>query len=315
MSMSMGNYLKISKPTFIHIIIARGMGFVPQGNEVTLDDLRAFYSSKGMPFVIGDMEFDEFVMFAKETGYQAVDCMDFHLEISGSQARKILEKHGMVLSSLNVIADFANANNDEKFNRALGSVKAGIDKASAAGCKTVLVMPTSLATPGISKEEAFDNIVKGLAACLAYAGSKGITLTTEPLQSIAGPYCSYGEMIRVLEALPGLSYTHDTGNSLPALENPVVGYEKLKSRIIGLHLKDFIYGDEGRGDLCANGKKLLQAPYGEGVVDFKALFKRLVADKFAGYISFEGTGHTHDGKADAVEAIALFKRIETEATR
>lgn len=312
MSMMMGNDIKVTKPTFLHKLMAKNMGF-EFGKETTLDEFKAFFESKGVPLKIGDMSFEDFVRFGKENGFQSVEMMDFHFEPSGAEARKILEKYDMTLNCVLIIIDFADADTDEKFAEALDSVKAVIDKAADADCKTVLVDPVTMSiAPHISREEAYENIIKGLAACLDYAGTKGIDIAIEAIHSVGIPYCSIAEIRRVLDALPKLKYTHDTGNMLPMLENPVIAYDKLKDRVTALHLKDFIMADQGRGYLCANGKYLVAVPYGEGIVDHKSLFERLVKDKFTGYIAPEGTGHFNDGKANAIEALAYFKKLEEE---
>jgi sugar phosphate isomerase/epimerase len=316
LTMVMGSEIRITKPTFIHLIMARAMGFVPKGEEATLSEVQEFFASKGRPLVIGDMSFEDFVVFAKETGYDAVQAMSFHIEIPGEEARRILEKHGMPLDCLLIIADFASAATDAAFARVWDSVRKDMDKAVAAGSRSVLIMPTALKpAPGISREEAFDNLVRGLRTCARYAQEKGIAIVTEPLQSIATPYCSIGDMTRVLEAVPELGFLLDTGNILPSLDNPVIAYRKLKDRIVGLHLKDFAFVEEGRAELCSDGRKIAMVPYGTGIVDFPTLFSDLRKDGFSGYIAFEGAGRTHDGKVNAKEFLAYFRDVEAQAAR
>jgi L-ribulose-5-phosphate 3-epimerase UlaE len=82
-------------------------------------------------------------------------------------------------------------------------------------------------------------------------------------------------MLRMLSEIPELTYTHDTGNLLPSLEDPVEMLEVFKDKLVGLHMKDFAFSDIRSTMTDACGRNLQLVPYGTGIVDFKAIMKVL----------------------------------------
>ena len=172
-------------------------------------------------------------------------------------------------------------------------------------------MPANYApAQGMTREETYQNIVRGLRACVAYGKEKGVTITTETLESVATPLCSTGEMLRLFADVPGLKYSHDTGNCLMALENPLATYERFKDRVASLHFKDYIYTEEKTRMMDALGRYADLAVPGEGVVDFAGHLKALKRDNYQGFITVEGRGRADNQLDAAIAALRYFRELE-----
>lgn len=312
MSVAMADYLWTSVPTFIDVDQARGRGLTKEG-PLTFDDIRAFYAEKNIPFKERTMQFEDFVKLAKESGYDGVDMMWCFVEMPGSDAAAILRKYGMQLSSFNLIADFASASSVEETVRLYEDIIVpGINKAVEAGACQVLIMPCSPFKPaGITREQTFLNIVRGLTMTVAYAKEKGIPVATETLQTVQVPYCSTGEIRRILDAVPGLGYVHDTANLLPSLDRPEESLAYFAD-IAGVHMKDGAFTDRKGLYLAADGTYMEYVPYGTGVVDFREIYRQLKERNFDGWVCFEGVSNEADPMLAQKADLEYFRAIEEE---
>lgn len=313
MSLSLGNLIKVTKPNPFQLGMAKGMGL--QIENPTLDEVLEFLSSKGFPAKKGAMTFEDCIKFAKESGFDGYDMMCFHLEGDGAEAKKILEKYGMTLSGVSIVVEFASASTPEEFDKCFAYAKEHIDRAAAAGCKNIMLVPTVYTTkPGITREQASRNMIAGFKACMEYGEKLGITFSAETLESSAVPLASATEMRRYFDACPSLKYSHDTGNLLVMNEDPVEMYEYFKDRVLAVHFKDMQYSEKRTPSMTPNGKFIRTTELGTGLVDFKkqlSLFKR---DNFQGFILLEGAvQHTDDVLEDQRKTLAYFRALEQEA--
>lgn len=311
MSLMIDKELKIKKPSFIQVLIMRKMGY--DGPEPTAEEMFRFFNEHGMAAKNGTMTFRDYVRFAKENGFNGLDMMSFHFEEDGEEARQILEEFEMTLSAVNIIAPFADAVSDEQFDRTLQDVTEVIDRAYTAGCRNILLMPTGYVPgPGLTREMVFQNMVRGLKACVSYGESKGMTINTETLESVGVPLCSNGEMLRLFGEVQGLKYTHDTGNPIVAMEDPIATYELLKGHLAAVHFKDLQYTDEKTEMMNPVGRFLERAIFGEGEIDFKKHLEVLKRDNYQGFITIEGQREADNQLDGAVKALKYFQEMEEE---
>ena len=309
MSLMIDKELKIKKPSFIQMLIMRSMGY--QGPEPTVDEMFEFFTSHGMPSRNGTMTFRDCVKFAKDNGFDGVDMMSFHFEEDGEEARKILEEYGITLSSVNIVSSFSECPDDEAVEKAFEEVKVVIDNAHKAGCCSFLVTTGYFPGEGMTREQAFQSMVKGLTKCVEYGKRIGAVINTETLESIGVPFCSTGEMLRLFDAVPELKYTHDTGNPVIAMEDPIATYEALKDRVVSVHFKDVEYTDKKTMMMDPLGRFLDRAILGEGEIDFRKHLELFRRDGYEGFITLEGQrpGNQLEG---AVAALKYFRKMEAE---
>lgn len=312
MSLMIDQELKIKKPSFIQVIIMRSMGY--EGPEPqTAEEFFAFMNERGIPAKNGTMTFRDMVKFAKENGFDGVDVMSFHFEEDGETARQILEEFEIPLTAVNIIAPFSGVRMDEEFQSVLAGVTEVIDRAYTAGCRNILLMPTGyVPDPGFTREMTYQNMVRGLRAVVAYGEEKGLTINTETLESSGVPLCSNGEMLRLFADVPGLKYTHDTGNPIVAMEDPIATYELLKDRVVHVHFKDLEYTDEKTEMMNPVGQFLARAVLDEGEIDFKKHLEVLKRDGYEGYITIEGQRPAENQLEGAVNALHYFRKMEAK---
>lgn len=310
MSLMLDGHLKMTKPSFIQLGVAWELGF-QGGPDSPLEEVLAYLNAHGVPMRNGEMSFEDLVRFARDSGYDGVDMMSFHFEEEGGRAREILEKYGVALSAVDIIVPFVNAVSPDKFRTFFNKAKETIDQAYDAGCRNVLLMPSVYqAEEGVTRERAFQNIVAGLRACVAYGQGLGMTISTETLESMGVPLCSCGEMERLFAAVSGLGYTHDTGNPLLARESPTDVYERFRDKVAAVHFKDLAYA-EGQGDyLAASGRYMVRADFGAGLVDFPRHLELLKRDGYRGFITLEGSVPARDPLEGAVRSLEYFKDME-----
>ncbi len=206
MSLMVDTELKLMKPNFIHMSILKDMGY--EGNDPTIDEVFEFLNAHGVPMKNGTMTFEDLVKLAKDCGYDGLDLMSFHFELPGAEAKEILDKYGIVLSAVNLIIPFANASTEEKYQVMLSRAKATIDQTSEAGCRNMLLMPTVYALDeGITMEQSFHYLTRGLKECVAYGKSRGVVINTETLETAGVSYCTCGEMKRIFDEVEDLKLT------------------------------------------------------------------------------------------------------------
>ena len=301
--------LKMKKPSFIHRMILRDLGY--DGPDMEMEEMFRFFQNHGIPIKNGTMSFRDYVRFAKEAGFDGIDMMAFHFDEDGISARQILEEYGITLSAVDIICEFGNAVTEEAFRQKYEETVEIMERAYEAGCRYILLVPTQYTpAPGVTREQIFHHMVRGLKACVEYGNSKGMTVGTETLESIAVPLCSIGEMKRLFESVPGLKYNHDTGNPLVALEDPVEEYMAMQELVVNVHFKDLTYTEEKTNMMDSLGRYFSLAILGEGLVDFKKHLELLKAADYQGFITLEGMRPADNQLDGAVKALEYFREME-----
>lgn len=311
MSLMIDPLLVVTKPSFIHMHMLEMLGY--EGDVPTVDEMFAYFESHGVPMKNGTMTFEDMVRFAKESGFDGLDLMSFELTVPGEEARRILEKYDLVLSSANVIVPLANAMNEEKYQSLLTMAKGEIDACCAAGAGQIMVVPAVYNLPeGMTMEKSVQNCIRSLRDLVAYCDEKHVPISTETLESAELSYCTIGDMSRLFNSVDGLKYTHDTGNPLVGAEDPLTEYEAFKDRLNYVHFKEYAYVDEDGENVytCRNGKKVKRVPYGQGVIDFKGHLKALKENHYDGFINLEGHSREDDLLEGTKGALAYFKEME-----
>ena len=309
MSLMVEPALRKEKLNFIlrSMLANAGISETPTDAEEAFRLLRAH----GIQAVNGTASFEDMVRFTKEAGFDGLDLMAFQMEQEGKALRSVLERHGVTLSSVNLLIPFSEAADETAFQDRLNEAKHGIDEAVDAGAKRILLVPGSYGLgEGMTREQAFQTMVRGLKACVAHAGDR-VIVSTETLESISVPLASLGEMRRVFQAVPELRYTHDAGNPLVANEDPLALYRAFEDRVVSVHFKDLGYAPEGPYR-CMDGRRLELAASGRGLVDFRALIRFLLQRNYQGYIALEGRLGSEDPWQAAVNALQYFRTMEAE---
>jgi sugar phosphate isomerase/epimerase len=140
------------------------------------------------------------------------------------------------------------------------------------------------------------------------AEREGIILGFENVSS--GNIGTSDDLVRLFNYFdsPNLKLIWDPGNAYAAGEKTPYpnGYEKIKDRIIHVHVKDAIFDEQGNR---------IWKPIGQGEVDYKGQMKALLDDKYQGIIALEthcvaengskidGTKESFDGLMNIINTI------------
>jgi len=303
--------LKYSRPNFIHRLILNDLGY--SDPDIGIDEAMQVFKDHGIPVKNGTMTFEDFVSFAAEHGFDGVDVMSFFFEEAGCNARKILEKYNVTLAAVNILTDFGNAATEEDYKKIYSEVTAIMDKVCEAGGKNILLMPVGyVPAAGISREQVFNNMIRGLKDCVKYGNALGLTINTETLESVAVPLCSIGEMRRVFDAVPELKYNHDSGNPAVALEDPAQTYMTFKDRVVNVHFKDLKVSAEKTRIMDACGRYLETSAPGEGFIDMRKQMELLIRDDYQGCITIEGISPADNILDGSVKALEYYRKMEEE---
>jgi len=146
--------------------------------------------------------------------------------------------------------------------------------AAAFGTKNVLVIP-GVFQEGDDQEAGLDRICAGLTEACRLAKPLAIDVTIEDFGSATSPNKDIAGCLRILERVPDLGFSFDTGNFTCCGEDPHVAYEALKDRTVFVHLKDRPAGPDGHATPGA-------AAVGDGVLQLDKLVCRMLADGYTG---------------------------------
>ncbi|WP_229311733.1 sugar phosphate isomerase/epimerase family protein [Larkinella rosea] len=110
------------------------------------------------------------------------------------------------------------------------------------------------------------------------AGAYGIKVALHNHWKGVSAYWHPDSVLAALKNHPNFRVCADIGHWPKSGINPVEGLKKLEGHLIALHLKDIA---------AYNDPKLKDVPVGTGVIDFPAVFRELMRQKFTGHIIIE----------------------------
>ena len=128
------------------------------------------------------------------------------------------------------------------------------------------------------RERAMARMIEGLSQIVGAANGQGIDVYIENFSIPILPYSAVSDIERITDALPALKYTFDVGNFICVGENPHRAYERLRSRVSLLHLKNFATSQDGQGFPCADGHYVKGVPFDQGDFDMKCFLRACTTD-------------------------------------
>lgn len=163
--------------------------------------------------------------------------------------------------------------------------------AETIGAKTLLVIPGFIPQDA-DREECTRQIIECTRRLGELADKAGLALTMEDFDNAAAPFSTSTEMLRFMDAVPGLTACFDTGNFHFAGEDALEAYGRLRGRIGHVHCKDRSDKEEfGRDQrLTLDGRPMNPSPVGAGLIPMGELLARLKADGYNGAYTIEHYG-------------------------
>ncbi|MBE6355608.1 MAG: sugar phosphate isomerase/epimerase [Lentisphaerae bacterium] len=137
----------------------------------------------------------------------------------------------------------------------------------------VMMIPPFGLPDQVSREEDRKRWTEWFSRALPIAQDAGIVLTLEATGMLDSPITTAGEVLEVLQAVPGLKLTHDFGNMVTA-GTTVEECRQLYSYIVHMHMKDWIFYDENLPGTypVRCGKFFKHAVIGEGDMDWRSIW-------------------------------------------
>lgn len=163
--------------------------------------------------------------------------------------------------------------------------------AKTVGARTLLVIPGFI-PPGADREECTQRIIERTGELAELADKAGFSLVMEDFDNENAPFSTSAQLLRFMDAVPGLRACFDTGNFRFAGEDAMKAYDNLRGRIGHVHLKDRSSNtDFGRDTRVAlDGSPLHPSPVGAGEIPIGELLSRLREDGYSGPYTIEHYG-------------------------
>jgi sugar phosphate isomerase/epimerase len=158
-------------------------------------------------------------------------------------------------------------------------------------------------------DDKWDLIFEKMELPIKIAEREGIILGFENVSS--GNIGKSNDLVRLFNHFdsPNLKLIWDPGNAYADGEKTPYpdGYEKIKDKIVHVHVKDSVINDDGKN---------IWKPIGKGNVDYKGQLKALLRDNYQGVIALEthcvaengskidGTKESFDGLISVINIIS-----------
>ncbi|MHB0878759.1 MAG: sugar phosphate isomerase/epimerase family protein [Anaerolineae bacterium] len=223
-------------------------------------------------------------------GLQGVDVFASYLQklgVSVDECLAVLSDNGLAPAQFCLQTDFITAGADVR--RSLDMVKAGADICVKHGIRQLFSAGGQHSNSG---PEAMSRYVDGLQQALDIACAAGLGFSIEN----AGRMChTWEELLECVTRVgPGMCVTLDGGNFILAGSDPHVAAEKLGSRVVHVHVKNFVPAPDKQP------RPFEYCPPARGLVDYPRVVGTLVGYGFDGYLSFEPEGWPNAPAADGV---------------
>lgn len=153
------------------------------------------------------------------------------------------------------------------------------------------VLPTELKkAKRLGKTKVRECLISGFQTAVAEGKNRGLTVCFETTPQNELALSSAEDCGAVLNAVNGLKLVLDTANMLPAGDTPIAYYERLKERVVYVHLKDVLL-TRGKtlffGELAADGRKMNCCVWGEGEIPIAEIYNRMLQDGYTGGFAIE----------------------------
>jgi len=149
-------------------------------------------------------------------------------------------------------------------------MKKAVDFSYEAGIRVVQLAGYDVFTEEPSTEATRARFVKNLRHGVEYAAGAGVMLAIEPVDLRFITSCAQAmEYVNLMKS-PWLQVYSDMANTAASGHDVVADLECARNHLVAMHVKD------GRDGVMRN------VPFGEGIVDFEAVFRKLNAMEFKG---------------------------------
>jgi sugar phosphate isomerase/epimerase len=194
-----------------------------------------------------------------------------------SHLKQLTHRLGLDISGTAIAQDFCQGD-IEKRARDIAHTITWIDHAAAMGAPCIRIFAGNV-PKGVTEDEAIQNCIRGIEACLPYAAEKGVILALENHGGITGTSEAMLKIVKGVAPSPYFGVNFDGGNFRTA--DPYADLEKIAPYAVNAQLKV---------DMHPDGKTV--------PADFARVIGILKAASYRGYVVLE-----YEGKEPAATAV------------
>jgi sugar phosphate isomerase/epimerase len=278
--------------------------------------------------VAGERDYVAWIRDAARLGGEGLEHYDgfMHGEAEIAAAIRAADESGQQASMLCFSPDFTHPDKDERA-RQVERQKAAIDLAVRLGtrfCRTL----SGQRRPDVSRGHGVAWTVEGIQRSLEYAERRDVVLCLENhYKDSTWRYPEFAQAedvyLEILDRVdsPRLGVQYDPSNAIVGGYDPIAFLDKVLPRVVTMHASDRSLAKgatlddlrEADGSL-GYSTKLKHGETGQGMIDYDAIFSRLGAAGFAGWISVEDGMNGLDEIARSVDFLKA-KRTQYYSSR
>lgn len=263
------------------------------------------------------IEFNKMFDKAKSAGFSAYDASDNDRRFATHrEVCRLCEDAGLE------IADYIHwmhvtTPDSVKFRESVDSAKAAVHTALEHGTNRLMIVENIFHEDlaAMSRADAMNKLVDAFGEIAEYAALYGVTVMFEDFPSPALPLCTSDECGELLRRAAGLKLVFDTANMLALDESPTEFYTKLRQYVAHVHLKDVVYTTSPDPSLTGGRNKMISRTlHGQGIIDFKTLYRLLRADNYDGFatVEYSPTEVDRDHFKLLSQSISYFERLQND---
>jgi len=233
------------------------------------------------------VKYEDAIAKAQSLGITAIDLdVTYIYQTVPEVLKEHLAQYGMHVSSVHSAAQ-CSVSPDGCIHFGLERMKEDIRRAKRVGSPRFMAVPQ---LPDDYKPEnrklyvdGFRKLFKKLAV---YGKEIGVQVTVEDFSTTSVPYASFEDLDWLMDNIPELMFTFDSGNFHLAGFDEMKALEKYTDRTVYLHLKGILKVDY-ETDILRDGHYFEIMDLGTGVVDNKAIYDHFRSVGYDGVIIME----------------------------
>ncbi len=238
-----------------------------------------------------NMNLEQVLQAVRKIGYSGLECDYAQLCDDPKNFYETVAKAGLEISGIYKFCDFPHNIDAEALSEFVEDVE-------TVRCKKILCIPGFIENEA-DRDVYTDKIVEGLKILCDLAEAKGITVSLEDFDDIKAPFCTPMGIRGLMDRVPKLKYTYDTGNFYYCDVDELEAFEMLKDRLVHVHLKDRTLelrneGEEAKPTI--SGKIMYPTPVGRGVIHIKEAAEKAMAEGYHDYFTVEHFGSAQELK-------------------
>ena len=223
-----------------------------------------------------------------------------------SKAMRIVRESGLTVTNIDSLTLRCSLDDDEEYSEHIKHLKRSIEVAPLFDTNVVRLFSFWKVD---NVEDKWERIFEKMELPIKIAEQAGMMLGFENVSS--GNIGTSDDLVRLFDHFrsPNLKLIWDPGNAYASGEEKPFpdGYEKVKSKIIHIHLKDAVIDDQGKN---------VWKPVGQGAVGYGKHLEGLLKDNYAGVVALEthctsASGSKIEGTKESLDGVmGILKDLE-----